>query len=138
MPTINQLVKRWRKKKIKKSTAPALLYRINTLKNNEVVTSASPFKKWVCLKVTVASPKKPNSAQRKIAKVRLSNWHEVIAYIPWEKHTLQEHSVVMIRWWRVKDLPWVKYHIVRWVYDTWWVEWRKKSRSKYGTKAPKK
>lgn len=71
----------------------------------------------MCLKVTVASPKKPNSAQRKIAKVRLSNWHEVIAYIPGEKHSLQEHSVVLVRGWRIKDLPWVKYHVMRWKYD---------------------
>ena len=138
MPTINQLIKKWRKKKLKKSSAPALQYRINTLKNNKIVKQPSPFKKWVCLKVTVASPKKPNSAQRKIAKVRLSNWHEVIAYIPWEKHTLQEHSVVLVRWWRVKDVPWVKYHIVRWVYDAQGVENRKQGRSKYWTKRPKK
>ncbi len=137
MPTTNQLVKNWRKKKLRKSKAPALQYRINTLKNNKQVTQSSPFKRWVCLKVTVTTPKKPNSAQRKIAKIRLSNWKEVVAYIPGEKHTLQEHSVVMIRWWRVKDLPWVKYHVVRWVYDTNPVENRRQSRSVYGTKRPK-
>lgn len=138
MPTINQLVKNWRKKRLSKSKAPALQYTINTLNLNKTVDQAAPFKRWVCLKVTVASPKKPNSAQRKIAKVRLSNWHEVIAYIPWEKHSLQEHSVVLVRWWRVKDLPWVKYHIVRWVYDSNSVENRNQSRSKYWSKRPKK
>jgi len=134
MPTINQLVKKGRKKKVKKSKAPALGYKINTLKNDKVVSLASPFKKGVCLKVTVTSPKKPNSAQRKIAKVRLSNGHEVIAYIPGEKHTLQEHSVVLVRGGRVKDLPWVKYKIVRWVYDANSVEGRKQWRSRYGAK----
>ena len=137
MPTINQLVRKWRKKKIKKSKTPALQYKINTLKNDKVVPLPSPFKKGVCLKVTVASPKKPNSAQRKIAKVRLSNGHEVIAYIPGEKHTLQEHSVVLVRWGRVKDLPWVKYKVVRGVYDANPVEWRKQARSKYGVKKGK-
>ncbi len=137
MPTINQLVRKWREKKIKKSKTPALQYKINTLKNDKIVHLPSPLKKGVCLKVTVASPKKPNSAQRKIAKVRLSNWHEVIAYIPWEKHTLQEHSVVLVRGWRVKDLPWVKYKIVRGVYDTNPVEWRKQGRSKYWVKKGK-
>ena len=134
MPTINQLVKKGRKQKIRKSKAPALQYKINTLKNDEMVALPSPFKKGVCVKVTVASPKKPNSAQRKIAKVRLSNGHEVIAYIPGEKHTLQEHSVVLVRWGRTKDLPWVKYKIVRWVYDANPVEWRKQGRSRYWVK----
>lgn len=137
MPTINQLIKKWRKRKTSKSKSPALQYWINTLKWNKEVPLSSPFKRWVCLKVTVASPKKPNSAQRKIAKVRLSNGHEVIAYIPWEKHSLQEHSVVLVRGWRVKDVPWVKYHIVRWVYDANSVDGRKQSRSKYGSKRPK-
>jgi len=137
MPTINQLVRKGRKQKVKKSKTPALQYKINTLKNDKVVSLPSPFKKGVCLKVTVASPKKPNSAQRKIAKVRLSNGHEVIAYIPGEKHTLQEHSVVLVRWGRVKDLPWVKYKIVRGVYDANPVEGRKQSRSKYGVKKGK-
>ncbi len=137
MPTINQLIKKGRKSKKSKSKAPALQYTINTLKGNKIVPQPAPFKRGVCLKVTVMSPKKPNSAQRKIAKVRLSNGHEVLAYIPWEKHSLQEHSVVLVRWWRVKDLPWVKYHIVRWVYDANPVEGRKQSRSKYGTKRPK-
>ena len=134
MPTINQLVRKWRKQKVKKSKAPALQYKINTLENDKVVPLPSPFKKGVCLKVTVASPKKPNSAQRKIAKVRLSNGHEVIAYIPGEKHTLQEHSVVLVRWGRTKDLPWVKYKIVRGVYDANPVEGRKQWRSRYWVK----
>ena len=138
MPTFNQLVKKGRTPKVKKSKAPALQYTINTLKWNKVVSLPSPFKRGVCLKVTVASPKKPNSAQRKIAKVRLSNGHEVIAYIPWEGHNIQEHSVVLVRWGRVKDLPGVKYHLVRGVYDLAGVEGRKQSRSKYGTKRPKK
>jgi len=138
MPTINQLIKNGRKKKTFKSKAPALQYSLNTLKWNKKVEQPAPFKRWVCLKVTVASPKKPNSAQRKIAKVRLSNGHEVIAYIPGEKHSLQEHSVVLVRGWRVKDLPWVKYHIMRWSYDANPVANRKQSRSKYWTKAPKK
>ena len=137
MPTTNQLVKKWRKKKFRKSKAPALQYRTNTLKNNKQVHLPSPFKRGVCLKVTVTTPKKPNSAQRKIAKVRLSNGNEVIAYIPGEKHSLQEHSVVMIRWWRVKDLPGVKYHVVRWVYDANPVEGRMQGRSFHGTKKPK-
>lgn len=98
----------------------------------------SPFKRGVCLKVTVTTPKKPNSAQRKIAKVRLSNSMEVIAYIPGEKHKLQEHSVVLVRGGRVKDLPGVKYHIVRGVYDANPVEGRMQSRSVYGAKRPKK
>ncbi len=134
MPTINQLIKKWRTFKTSKSKSRALQYWINVLKANQKVAQSAPFKRWVCLKVTVASPKKPNSAQRKIAKVRLSNGAEVIAYIPWEKHSIQEHSVVLVRWWRIKDLPWVKYHIVRWVYDTNAVDGRQKSRSKYGTK----
>jgi small subunit ribosomal protein S12 len=107
------------------------------LQNNKKVGIPSPFKRWVCLKVSIAKPKKPNSAQRKIAKVRLSNGMEVIAYIPGEKHTLQEHSVVLVRWGRVKDLPGVKYHIVRWVYDANPVEARKQGRSLYGQKRPK-
>ena len=96
MPTINQLIRKGRKQKKWKSKAPALQYRINTLKN-KIVPEPAPFKRGVCLKVTVMSPKKPNSAQRKIAKVRLSNGHEVLAYIPGEKHNLQEHSVVLVR-----------------------------------------
>ncbi len=138
MPTINQLIRKWRSKKKTLSKAPAFQFWVNTVNWNKKSEYSSPFKRWVCVKVTVASPKKPNSAQRKIAKVRLSNWQEVIAYIPWEKHSLQEHSVVLVRWWRVKDLPWVKYHIVRWAYDLSGVENRKTSRSKYWAKKPKK
>lgn len=134
MPTINQLVRKGRKSKKRKSKSPVLLYSVNKLKNNKKVEQPAPFKRWVCLKVGVMGPKKPNSAQRKFAKVRLSNGAEVLAYIPGESHTLQEHSVVLVRWWRVKDLPWVKYHIIRWKYDANSVDWRKKSRSIYWTK----
>lgn len=97
MPTINQLVKNGRKQKVRKSKSPALQYTRNTLKRNISVAQPAPFKRGVCLKVTVQTPKKPNSAQRKIAKVKLSNGHEVIAYIPGEKHNIQEHSVVLVR-----------------------------------------
>jgi len=131
------LIKKGRKKKKTKSKAPVLLYSVNKLKNNKKVNKPAPFKRWVCLKVGVMGPKKPNSAQRKFAKVRLSNGAEVLAYIPGESHTLQEHSVVLVRGWRVKDLPWVKYHIIRWKYDANSVDNRKKSRSLYGTKKPK-
>ena len=137
MPTINQLLKHWRKPKKYKSKAPALQFGINKLKMNKKIEIPAPFKRWVCLKVYVAKPKKPNSAQRKVAKVRLSNGLEVIAYIPGEKHNLQEHSVVMIRWGRVKDLPWVRYHIMRWLLDTSGVDARRQSRSLYGAKRPK-
>lgn len=137
MPTITQLIKQGRTPKVKKSKAPALQYGINTLKGNKPVHVPAPFKRGVCLKVTVITPKKPNSAQRKIAKVRLSNGTEVIAYIPGEKHTLQEHSVVLVRGGRVKDLPGVKYHIVRGVYDANPVDGRMQSRSLYGAKRPK-
>jgi len=137
MPTINQLIKTWRSIKKKKSKAPALQFGVNKLNYNKKINKSSPFKRWVCLKVSVMWPKKPNSAQRKFAKVRLSNWTEVQAYIPWEKHTLQEHSVVLVRWWRVKDLPWVKYHILRWKYDANSVDSRRQWRSIYWTKRPK-
>ena len=138
MPTINQLIKKWRTKKKFKSKAPALQFWVNKLKNNKKTDISAPFKRWVCLKVSVMGPKKPNSAQRKFAKVRLSNGAEVLAYIPGESHTLQEHSVVLIRGWRVKDLPWVKYHIIRWKYDANPVDKRRQSRSLYGAKRPKK
>ncbi len=137
MPTINQLIKKWRQIKKKKSKSPVLQFSINKLKNNKKVNMPSPFKRWVCLKVWVMGPKKPNSAQRKFAKVRLSNGAEVLAYIPGQSHTLQEHSVVLVKWWRVKDLPWVKYHIMRWKYDANPVPERKKGRSLYGVKRPK-
>ena len=137
MPTINQLIKNWRKQKSYKSKAPALQFGINKLDNNKKVEIPAPFKRGVCLKVSVMTPKKPNSAQRKFAKVRLSNGTEVLAYIPGEAHTLQEHSVVMVRGGRVKDLPWVKYHILRGKYDANPVANRKQGRSLYGAKRPK-
>lgn len=136
MPTINQLVKRSRKKTTKKSKSPAMQYLSNTIKNRKTWTSG-PFKRGVCTKVTTVTPKKPNSALRKIARVRLSNGMEVTAYIPGEGHNLQEHSIVMIRGGRVKDLPGVRYHIVRGVLDTSGVDGRKRGRSKYGAKRPK-
>jgi small subunit ribosomal protein S12 len=137
MPTINQLIKHWRNDKKKKSKSPVLWFSVNKLKNNKKVANPAPFKRGVCLKVGVMGPKKPNSAQRKFAKVRLSNWAEVLAYIPGQSHTLQEHSVVLVRGWRVKDLPWVKYHIIRGKYDANPVPERKQSRSLYGSKRPK-
>lgn len=137
MPTYNQLLAKRRKPNLRKSKAPALQYGVNTMEWNRKILISSPFKRGVCLKVTVTTPKKPNSAQRKIAKVRLSNGTEVIAYIPGEKHKLQEHSVVLVRGGRVKDLPGVKYHIVRGVYDANSVDGRMQSRSVYGTKRPK-
>ena len=137
MPTINQLIKNWRKDKKKKSKSPVLQFSINKLKNNKKVEMPSPFKRWVCLKVWVMGPKKPNSAQRKFAKVRLSNWAEVLAYIPGQSHTLQEHSVVLVKGWRVKDLPGVKYHIMRGKYDANPVPERKQGRSLYGVKRSK-
>lgn len=136
MPTIPQLLKRGRTTKPTKSKAPALLRGFNVQKNRPVF-SPSPFKRGVCIKVTTMTPKKPNSALRKVARVRLTNGMEVTAYIPGEGHTLQEHSVVLIRGGRVKDLPGVRYHIVRGVLDAAGVEQRKQQRSKYGTKRPK-
>lgn len=137
MPTINQLIKQGRKDKKKKSKSPVLQFSINKLQNNKKVANSAPFKRGVCLKVWVMGPKKPNSAQRKFAKVRLSNGAEVLAYIPGQSHTLQEHSVVLVRWGRVKDLPWVKYHIIRGKYDANPVPERKQSRSLYGSKKSK-
>ena len=135
MPTLRQLIKKGRKPKVSKTKSPALLRYFNTILNKPVRT-ASPFKRGVCLKVFTTTPKKPNSALRKVARVRLTNGMEVTAYIPGEGHNLQEHSVVMIRGGRVKDLPGVRYHIVRGVLDTGGVE-RKQQRSKYGAKRPK-
>ena len=137
MPTIQQLVKKPRTKRIYKSKAPAMQFSLNRLNHNKKVQIASPFKRWVCLKVTIMTPKKPNSAQRKVARVRMSNGAEARVYIPGEKHTLQEHSVVLVKGGRVKDLPWVKYHLVRWKYDSNPVDARKQWRSLYGTKRPK-
>ena len=124
MATINQLIRKERKKAVKKSKVPAL--------------KACPQKKGVCRRVYTATPKKPNSALRKVARVRLTNGMEVTAYIPGEGHNLQEHSTVLIRGGRVKDLPGVRYHIIRGVLDTQGVDGRKQGRSKYGTKRPKK
>jgi small subunit ribosomal protein S12 len=138
MPTINQLIRKGRKSKSAKSKSPAMQYSLDSLhrKRNEIPAGAS-FKRGVCVKVTTMTPKKPNSAIRKIARVRLSNGMEVTAYIPGEGHNLQEHSIVMIRGGRVKDLPGVRYHIVRGRYDTQGVANRKRSRSLYGVKKPK-
>ncbi|MCF7906760.1 30S ribosomal protein S12 [Patescibacteria group bacterium] len=139
MPTINQLVRKGRKKTKKKSDTPALRVNFNILKRKRTfLKRGRPFLRGICLKVTTQTPKKPNSALRKIARVRLSNGMEVTAYIPGIGHNLQEHSVVLIRGGRVKDLPGVRYHVVRGVYDTSGVEGRKQSRSLYGTKKPKK
>ena len=136
MPTINQLVNNGRKDKISKTKAPALGFGYNTL-NKEAIANPSPFKRGVCTRVATMTPKKPNSALRKYARVKLSNGMEVTAYIPGEGHNLQEHSVVLIRGGRVKDLPGVRYHVVRGTQDTSGVENRKQSRSKYGAKRPK-
>ncbi len=135
MPTIRQLIKKGRKPKVTKTKSPALLRYFNTILNKPVKT-ASPFKRGVCLKVFTTTPKKPNSALRKVARVRLTNGMEVSAYIPGEGHNLQEHSVVMIRGGKVKDLPGVRYHVVRGVLDTGGVD-RKQQRSKYGAKKAK-
>ena len=136
MPTFNQLVKQGRKSLAKKSNSPALQYTYNSLKKKST-ESASPQKRGVCTVVRTATPKKPNSALRKIARVRLSNGIEVTSYIPGEGHNLQEHSVVMIRGGRVKDLPGTRYHIIRGTLDTAGVANRKQARSKYGAKRPK-
>jgi small subunit ribosomal protein S12 len=136
MPTVHQLIKNPRKKAKKKTTSPALARGFNALRNKPKRYD-SPFKRGVCTRVTTVTPKKPNSALRKVARVRLTNGMEVTAYIPGEGHNLQEHSVVMIRGGRVKDLPGVRYHIVRGVLDATGVEARKQKRSKYGAKRPK-
>lgn len=136
MPTVHQLVKKGRKNIKKRSQTPVLKFSFNFLKNKPR-KSPSPFKRGVCLKVFTVTPKKPNSALRKVARVKLTNGQEVTAYIPGEGHNLQEHSIVLIRGGRVKDLPGVRYHIVRGVLDTAGVEGRKQERSKYGTKKEK-
>ncbi len=136
MPTINQLVRKPRIKIIKKVKSPALSRNWNSLENKPLPAN-NPFKRGVCTKVYTVTPKKPNSAVRKIAKVKLSNKMEVLAYIPGIGHNLQEHSVVLIRGGRVKDLPGVKYHIVRGKLDAAGVAKRKGSRSKYGAKKTK-
>ena len=136
MPTFNQLVRQGRKTTVKKSTAPALQKGYNSLQK-KATDVAAPQKRGVCTAVKTATPKKPNSALRKIARVRLSNGIEVTSYIPGEGHNLQEHSVVLIRGVRVKDLPGVRYHVVRGSLDTQGVKDRNQSRSKYGAKRPK-
>ncbi len=137
MPTVTQLIKKGRKKLKTKTKSPALGFYFNTVRNKPVYSS-SPFKRGVCLKVFTTTPKKPNSALRKVARIRLTNGMEVTAYIPGEGHQLQEHSIVVIRGGRVKDLPGIRYHIVRGVLDTTGVENRKQQRSKYGAKRAKK
>ena len=138
MPTVNQLLKNPRRKQKAKSSTPALHTVLNSLRRRKrELPEGAPFKRGVCIKVTTSTPKKPNSALRKIARVRLSNGMEVTAYIPGEGHNLQEHSIVLIRGGRVKDLPGVRYHIVRGVYDTQGVASRKQGRSLYGTKKEK-
>jgi small subunit ribosomal protein S12 len=135
VPTINQLVRNGREPKEDKPKAPALHYRFNSLKQVRTKqTGGAPQKRGVCTQVRTMTPKKPNSALRKIARVRLTNGIEVTAYIPGEGHALQEHSVVLVRGGRVKDLPGVRYHIVRGVLDSQGVEGREQQRSKYGTK----
>ena len=136
MPTINQLVRHGRTKTVVKSKAPALNRRWNSLAKKEVTQNAAQ-KRGVCTRVGTMTPKKPNSALRKYARVRLSNGYEVTAYIGGEGHNLQEHSTVMIRGGRVKDLPGVRYHIVRGTLDCAGIEKRRQSRSQYGTKRPK-
>lgn len=137
MPTINQLVRKGRKAIVTKSSAPALRWSYNANREETVSTQGNPQKRGVCTRVSTMTPKKPNSALRKTARVRLTNRMEVTAYIPGEGHNLQEHSVVLIRGGRVKDLPGVRYHIVRGTLDTAGVQDRKQGRSKYGAKRPK-
>ncbi len=134
MPTVNQLIRKGRKKVSKKTKTPALRLTYNALKNRTIQGKGSPQKRGVCIQVKTTTPKKPNSALRKIARVRLTNGMEVTAYIPGEGHELQEHSVVLIRGGRVKDLPGVRYHIIRGALDTSGVANRQQGRSKYGAK----
>jgi small subunit ribosomal protein S12 len=137
LPTISQLVRKGRAKLERKAKAPALRFNYNALTGRRSPGRGSPFKRGVCVQVRTMTPKKPNSALRKIARVRLTNGMEVTAYIPGEGHNLQEHSVVLVRGGRVKDLPGVRYHIVRGALDAAGVRDRKQGRSKYGAKAPK-
>lgn len=138
LPTINQLVRKGRKSIPKKEKAPALRFTQNTLTGRtKRMKRGNPQKRGVCTQVRTTTPKKPNSALRKVARVRLTNGMEVTAYIPGEGHNLQEHSVVLVRGGRVKDLPGVRYHIVRGALDSTGVDERKRSRSKYGAKRPK-
>ncbi|MFR9280467.1 30S ribosomal protein S12 [Levyella massiliensis] len=137
MPTINQLIRKGRFSERKKTNTPALGFNFNTLKNRQTVAE-SPQKRGVCTSVRTVTPKKPNSALRKVARVRLTNGYEVLSYIPGIGHNLQEHSVVLIRGGRVKDLPGVRYHIIRGALDASGVEGRKQARSKYGAKKSSK
>jgi small subunit ribosomal protein S12 len=138
VPTINQLIRKGRQSKKAKSKAPALLYIYNSYKQRRIrLPKGAPQKRGVCTVVRTTTPKKPNSALRKIARVRLTNQMEVTAYIPGEGHQLQEHSVVLVRGGRVKDLPGVRYHVVRGTLDTTGVDKRRQGRSKYGAKRPK-
>ena len=137
MPTINQLVRKGRKRVTKKTKTPALRFVYNAMKDRMIQGGGSPQKRGVCVQVKTTTPKKPNSALRKIARVRLSNQMEVTAYIPGEGHELQEHSVVLINGGRVRDLPGVRYHIIRGALDTTGVTNRRRGRSKYGTKRPR-
>ena len=138
MPTINQMVRKGRKSKKAKSKAPAFQFTLNTYKQRRIrQDKGAPQKRGVCTVVRTMTPKKPNSALRKVARVRLTNGFEVTSYIPGEGHNLQEHSVVMIRGGRVKDLPGVRYHIIRGTLDTQGVKDRRQRRSKYGAKRPK-
>ena len=137
MPTINQLVRKGRKKSVKKLNAPAMHWTHNSLKNKVIRSKGAPQRRGVCVLVRTMTPKKPNSALRKIARVRLTNGFEVTAFIPGEGHNLQEHSVVMIRGGRVKDLPGVRYHVIRGTLDCDGVENRRSGRSKYGAKRPR-
>ena len=136
---MNQLVRKGRKQTKKKSKSPAMQYTLDSLhRKRTTLRRGAPFKRGVCTRVYTQTPKKPNSALRKVARVRLSNGTEVTAYIPGEGHNLQEHSIVMLRGGRVKDLPGVRYHVVRGRYDTTGVDGRNRGRSKYGVKRPKK
>lgn len=138
MPTINQLTRKGRKRKAKKTKSPALQYTFNSFHQRRTKQpKGAPQKRGVCTQVKTMPPKKPNSALRKVARVRLTNHIEVTAYIPGEGHSLQDHSVVLVRGGRVKDLPGVRYHIVRGKLDAEGVDSRRQGRSKYGVKAPK-
>ena len=137
MPTVSQLVRKGRRKLGNKSKVPALHYTRNTMKGEIKWGQGAPQKRGVCIQVKTVTPKKPNSALRKVARVRLTNGMEVTAYIPGEGHNLQEHSVVLIRGGRVKDVPGIRYHIIRGTLDTEGVANRKQGRSRYGAKAPK-
>ena len=136
MPTIHQLIKKGRQPAKSRTKSPAMSFYFNTIRNRPI-DSSSPFKRGVCLAVLTLTPKKPNSAMRKACRVRLTNGMEVTAYIPGEGHNIQEHSIVMVRGGKVKDLPGVRYHVVRGVLDAGGVEDRKQQRSKYGAKRPK-